>query len=224
LFSMLDWILVIGFLIFSLIIGVVARRHVSSLSDFLVAGRKLRSFWGIATLSSTEMGLVTIVYFSEEAFSNGFVAIIIGVIAGLMMWLVGKTGFVIWQLRNLNIMTVPEYFGKRFNGNIQWIAGVLTFIAGVLNMGIFLQIEGKFLVIILGLPEETLPLVMGTLLIVVLIYTMLGGMFSVVITDVVQFILIIIGIIITGAADKGTEHNSLLNLRTKAFAPAQFIH
>ncbi|MFH1964453.1 MAG: hypothetical protein ABIJ42_02825 [Acidobacteriota bacterium] len=82
----------------------------TDLDDFLVAGRKLRSIMGIATLASTEMGLVTIIYFSQEAYSNGFVAIIAGVIASLTMWLIGRTGFVISKLRTLEIRTVHEYF------------------------------------------------------------------------------------------------------------------
>ena len=196
-FSTIDWVLVTGFLILSGIVGILARKRVSSLADFLVAGRKLRSVWGIATLSSTEMGLVTIVYFSEEAFRNGFVAIAAGVLAGVMMWIVGKTGFVIKRLRSMKVMTVPEYFEGRFNANIRWIGGVLTFFAGVLNMGIFLQVEGKFLTIIFGQPPSALPLIMGILLVIVLSYTILGGMLSVVITDVMQFIFISVGIVIT---------------------------
>ena len=196
-FSLFDWILVIGFLCLSGVVGIIARKRISTLADFLVAGRKLRTVWGMATLASTEMGLVTIVYFSEEAYLNGFVAISAGFLAGLTMWIVGKTGLVIKHLRALNVMTVPEYFEGRFNANIRWLAGILTFLVGVLNMGIFLQVEGKFLIIIMGLPSSYLPLIMGVLLLVVLSYTILGGMYSVVITDVLQFVVITIGIFFT---------------------------
>jgi solute:Na+ symporter, SSS family len=179
------------------VIGILARRRVTDLDDFLVAGRKLRSVLGIATLASTEMGLVTIIYFSQEAYANGFVAITAGVIAALTMWLVGRTGFIIKRLRSLELRTVPEYFEKRFTPGVRWIAGVLTFLTGVLNIGIFLQVEGRFLVIVTGLPVETLPLIMGVLLIFVVIYTILGGMFSVVLTDVFQFVLILVGLVFT---------------------------
>ncbi len=109
-FGFIDWAFIIGFLILSLSIGLFARKQISNVDDFLLVGRKLRSFRGIATLASTEMGLVTIIYFSEEAYSNGFVAIIAGVIAALTMWVIGKTGFVIKHLRSLGIRIVAEYF------------------------------------------------------------------------------------------------------------------
>ena len=196
-FGFADWVVVVGFLVLSLAIGLVAMRRVSSLDDFLLTGRRLRSFWGVATLASTELGLVTVVYFSEEAYKNGFVALAVGVIAGATMWFIGQTGFVIKSLRALELRTVPEYFQRRFTPGVRWLAGVLTFLTGILNMGIFLQVEGRFLAIVMGLPPESLPIIMGVLLVIVVIYTMLGGMFSVVLTDVFQFVLIAIGVILT---------------------------
>ena len=195
-FGFIDWAFILGFLIISLTIGLIARKQIVSVDDFLIVGRKLRSFRGIATLASTEMGLVTIIYFSEEAYSNGFVAIVAGIIAALTMWIIGRTGFVIKHLRSKGIRTVPEYFEMRFTPGVRWTAGLLIFITGILNMGIFLQVEGKFLSIAMGFPEEALPLIMGIILIIVISYTMLGGMYSVVITDVFQFLVLMVGIIL----------------------------
>lgn len=143
------------------------------------------------------MGLVTAVYFAQEAYANGFVAIIIAVIAAATMWIVGKTGFIIKKLRELEIRTVPEYFNLRFSPGIRLVAGILTFLTGVLNMGIFLQVEGRFLCIILGLPPDSLAIIMGVLLVFVIIYTSLGGMYSVIVTDIFQFVVMLFGIILT---------------------------
>jgi SSS family solute:Na+ symporter len=195
-FTFTDWAFIIGFLVVSLSIGLIARKHISSVDEFLLVGRRLRSFRGIATLASTEMGLVTIIYFSEEAYSNGAVAIITGVIAAITMWVIGRTGFVIAHLRSLGIRTLPEYFEMRYRPGVRWIAGVLIFLTGILNMGIFLQVEGRFLAIAMGLPLSWLPLIMGVILIIVISYTMLGGMHSVVITDVFQFLVLLAGIIL----------------------------
>ena len=195
-FEFIDWAFIIGFLILSLSIGLFARKKILNVDDFLLVGRRLRSFRGIATLASTEMGLVTIIYFSEEAYSNGFVAIMAGFIAAITMWIIGKTGFVIKHLRSLGIRTVPEYFEMRFKPGVRWIAGVLIFLTGILNMGIFLQVEGRFLSITMGFPAQTLPIIMGIILVIVVSYTMLGGMYSVVITDIFQFIVLLAGIVL----------------------------
>lgn len=193
-FSLVDWILVVGFLAFCGVLGIRARKRITSLDDFLVMGRRLGPVWGVATLAATETGLVTIIYFSEESYLAGIVALATAVIAAVTMWVVGRTGLVIKRLRALQVRTVPEYLEGRFNPTVRSIAGLATFLVGVLNMGIFLQTEGTFLAVVMGISPTKLPLIMGVMLVVVLAYTMLGGMYSVVLTDVVQFIFIIIGV------------------------------
>lgn len=196
-FSIFDWFIVLGFIVFYAFLGYRARKHSSSVDEFLVMGRRLGPIWGIATLAATETGLVTLIYFSEEAYLSGFVAFTIAALAALTMWTVGWTGLVIKKLRALQLRTVPEYLEVRFNSDVRSLAGLATSIVGVLNMGIFLQVEAAFLAIVMGLPLSKLPIVMGVMMVVVISYTALGGMYSVVLTDVVQFILIVLGVAVT---------------------------
>lgn len=193
-FSAFDWALVVGFIVFYGWLGVAAKKRAGTLDDFLVMGRKLGPIWGLATLSATETGLVTLIYFAEEAYLSGFVALLLACIAALTMWTVGWTGFVIRKLRELRVRTVPEYLENRFNIKVRWVAGLASFVVGILNLGIFLQVEGAFLTVIMGLPHRSLPLMMGILLAVVLGYTAMGGMFSVVYTDIAQFVLVVVGV------------------------------
>jgi SSS family solute:Na+ symporter len=196
-FSLLDWLLVGGFLAFYAYLGFRARKHSSSVDEFLVMGRRLGPVWGVATLAATETGLITLIYFAEEAYLSGFVAFSVAGLAALTMWFVGKTGFIVKRLRALEVRTVPEYMEARFNPQVRSIAGLATFTVGVLNMGIFLQAESSFMAIIMGIPESRILIVMAVMLVVVVAYTMLGGMYSVVLTDVVQFVMIVFGVSIT---------------------------
>lgn len=195
--SFLDWILILGFLGFYAFLGFRAKKHSSSLDEYLVMGRRLGPIWGTATLAATETGLVTLVYFSEEAYLSGFVALSVAFLAALTMWTVGSTGFVVKRLRALQVRTVPEFMEARFSPSVRSVAGLATFVVGVLNMGIFLQVEGAFLAIMLGIPASKTLIVMAVMLVVVMTYTMLGGMYSVVLTDVVQFLMISLGAGIT---------------------------
>jgi SSS family solute:Na+ symporter len=192
-FALIDWLLVIGFLIFYAFLGVRARMHSSSLDEFLVMGRRLGPVWGVATMAATETGLITLIYFSEEAYLSGFVAFSIAALAALTMWAVGRTGLVISRLRALEVRTMPEFMEGRFNTRVRSITGLAAFVVGVLNMGIFLQVESWFMAILMGIPESRILVVMAVMLVIVIAYTMLGGMYSVVLTDVVQFIMIVAG-------------------------------
>jgi SSS family solute:Na+ symporter len=110
---------------------------------------------------------------------------------------VGMTGFVIKPLRDAGVMTIPELFEKRFGGRVRWLAGVFVALGGLLNMGIFLRLGGDFLVHATGMPASWLESVMTALLILVLLYTVVGGMLSVLVTDYLQFILVGLGIVTT---------------------------
>ena len=64
-------------------------------------------------------------------------------------------------------------------------------------MGIFLNVGAKFVQSIFGFEgsDQILKIIMIILLIIVLVYTMMGGMLSVVVTDYFQFIVLSVGLI-----------------------------
>ena len=73
---------------------------------------------------------------------------------------------------------------------------------GLLNMGLFLKVGAMFIVGITGMDPDSnsLKMVMVSLLVLVLVYTVIGGMISVVITDYIQFVVVLsIGILVTAA-------------------------
>jgi solute:Na+ symporter, SSS family len=65
-----------------------------------------------------------------------------------------------------------------------------------LNMGIFLRTGGEFLVMVTGMNVRYLEITMTALLLLVAVYTILGGMLSVLITDFLQFIVMSLGLIL----------------------------
>jgi SSS family solute:Na+ symporter len=109
---------------------------------------------------------------------------------------VGRTGFVIGKFRALKLMTVPEYFELKYSRSLRILTGILVALGGILNMGVFLKIEGEFLTIVSGIDARHLVLVMTIILLLELIYTVLGGMVSVVITDFFQYVLLSVATIL----------------------------
>ena len=189
-FTTIDWIIVGCYLALSLAFGVWGKRFIGSVSDYLVAGRELGLYIGIATLAATETGTITFMYNGEFGYRYGFVAFAAALISGGVMILVGKTGFVISRLRQLELMTVPEYFEKRYSRGLRLLVGALVAIGGILNMGVFLRVEGEFLTTVSGLDRRYLIAAMTFILLLELVYTVLGGMISVVITDFFQYVLL----------------------------------
>ncbi|MCC6414852.1 MAG: sodium:solute symporter family protein [Opitutaceae bacterium] len=193
----LDWSIVIVYLVGCMAAGLWMRRFVNGVEDFVIAGRGMDVNLGVASLAATELGLVTIMYTAQLGYEKGFAGASVGVLMALATWLVGRTGFVIEPLRNARVMTIPELFENRFGPRVRWLAGLFVVLGGLLNMGIFLRLGGEFLVWATGMPPSWLEWVMTILLGLVLLYTALGGMLSVLVTDYLQFLVMGVGIVIT---------------------------
>ena len=195
-FTALDWTIVTGYLIASVSVGLIGKRYVGSVSQYLVAGRELGLYLGIATLAATEIGTITFMYNGELGYKYGFAAFAAAMISGVVMIIVGRTGFIISRFRELKLMTVPEYFERKYSRGLRIVTGVLVALGGILNMGVFLKIEGQFLTIVSGIDSRHIILVMTVILALELLYTVLGGMVSVVITDFFQYVLLSIATIL----------------------------
>src|SRR4030043_355220 len=197
-FSNLDWCIVIGYLIAIVSIGVYIRKYIASATDFMVAGRGLKTFLAIATMIGTELGLVTVMYSSQKGFTGGFAAFHIAFASAIVALVVGLTGFFVVPLRRMNGMTIPEFYEKRFGHGVRILGGAILAFSGILNMGMFLKAGSIFVMGITGMTSDyELKIIMSVLLGIVLLYTSLGGMVSVVVLDYIQFIVLSFSLLAT---------------------------
>lgn len=196
-FRTIDWIIVSVYICIPVVIGIIVKKYIRQLSDFILAGRSLKLFIAIATLTGTELGLVTVMYNSELGFKHGFSAFHVGIIETVCILAIGLTGFIVYKLRQLRIMTIPEFYEMRFGRNVRIVGGIILALGGILNMGLFLQAGARFMMGVTGYSNPAgLKLFMSVMLIMVLIYTVMGGMVSVVLNDFMQFIVLSIGMLI----------------------------
>lgn len=197
-FTTFDWIIVAIYLLLTVGIGVYVNRYISGMSEFLVAGRSIRTRLGIATMIGSELGLVTAMFAAQKGFTGGFAAFHIGVLALLAALVVGFSGMIVVPLREMKVMTIPEYYEKRFSSSsLRIFGGLILALAGILNMGLFLKAGAIFVTGLTGMNDPTtIKIVMTVMIALVLAYTMLGGMVSVVLTDFVQFIVLSLGILL----------------------------
>jgi len=199
-FGLLDWVVVVAYLAVSVAFGIRAKRYVENLDGYMVAGRRVGASLGIATFVATEIGIVTYVYFGELGYLAGFSAFFIGILTMIAYSLVGRTGFIIEGLRRHRVMTIPEFYELRFSRGARLLGGTLLFLSGVLNMGIFLKFDGIFLSEVMGYGPDAVAAIMVLMLLIVIAYTVLGGMFSIVVTDYLQFLVLSAGMLIATVA------------------------
>jgi SSS family solute:Na+ symporter len=195
-FTIIDWVILSATLSGILLLGVSAKRSVVGTSDFLVAGRNVGLFLGAISLLSTDSGIITFLYFAEMGYVYGFAALIATVIPMLTFLFVGRTGFVIKAFRELELVTISEYFQGKYGRSARILAGVLMVTGGALNFGVMPVLDSTFLNILTGIPRRYILWTIITLVVIVLLYTALGGMMSVVVTSYVQYSFLFLSMII----------------------------
>jgi len=191
----LDGSIVGIYLVATMAAGLMVRKYVGKVEHFLVAGREMDVYLGIASLAATEFGIVTCMYTAQNGYEKGFAGATPGLLMALAMLVIGLTGFCIKPLRDSGVITIPELIEKQFGPRIRWAAGVVIVLGGLLNMGVFLRTGGEFLVLVAGLDPKYLEVMMTALLVGVAVYTILGGMLSVLVTDFLQFVVMSAGLI-----------------------------
>jgi len=98
-FTNFDWLIVVAYVSVSLFVGLAVKRFSTDMTSYIAAGRNVGAWLGIATMTGTELGLITVMYSAEKGFKGGFAAFHIAVLAGLVTLGVGITGFIVVPLR-----------------------------------------------------------------------------------------------------------------------------
>lgn len=179
------------YLILTIIVGLLAARMVHNTEDYLLAGRRLPLYIASATLFATWFGSETILGASSEFAEGGLIAVVRDPFgAALCLLLVGI--FFARPLYRMKILTLGDFYRNRYGNFTEFLAGIciiLTYLAWIAAQLVAFGIISASL--------TGIGLVQGILLgcILVTLYTFIGGMWSVSVTDFMQLIFILIGLI-----------------------------
>jgi SSS family solute:Na+ symporter len=143
----------------------------------------------------TEIGIITYVYYAELGYKAGLAALIVAFPPVVAYIFLGRTGFIIKPLLEMKISTIPEFFSSKYSNGVRFYIGIIMAVGGILNFGVFPGVEANFINIVTGIPKDYLLITMVVLLSLVLVYTAVGGMVSVIVTNYIQYVLLSFGMI-----------------------------
>ncbi|TXI20967.1 MAG: sodium:solute symporter [Ottowia sp.] len=199
---------IVLYLVVSIAIGLYAATRVKNTADYAVAGRSLPLAVVVATTFATWFGSETVLgapaQFVKEGL-HGTVEDPFG--AGLCLVLVGL--FFARKLYLRNIITIGDYYRQRYGRVVEVLCSLIIIFSYLGWVGAQITALGLvFNLLSQGAVSLTMGMVIGTL--VVLVYTLYGGMWSVALTDFVQMIVIAAGLLaiawyagnMAGGADK----------------------
>ncbi|MBW3538880.1 MAG: sodium:solute symporter family protein [Planctomycetes bacterium] len=176
------------------VLGYYAQRKIHDNEDFVVAGRRLPLSLAWMTLLATWFGAGTMLTAADEVRHEGLRAAALDPFgAGLCLLLAGA--FVAGPMWRMGLLTVPDFFRRRFGGTAELVSAL------VLVPSYFGWIAAQF-VALAEMLELFFDMPRGTgIALVALVgmgYTLMGGMWSVTLTDAVQIALLLAGLVILG--------------------------
>ncbi|WP_344772810.1 sodium:solute symporter family protein [Gryllotalpicola kribbensis] len=185
--GVIDYILVATYFALVLGIGFIARRSVSSSLDFLLSGRSLPAWVTGLAFMSANLGATELLGQSANGAEFGIQAVHyywIGAIPAMVF--LGL--FMMPFFYGSKVRSVPEFLRRRYNPATQRFQAVLFAVASVLLAGVNLYAMAIVVNALLGWPLWLAIVIAG---LVVLIYTLIGGLSASIYNEVLQFFVIV---------------------------------
>lgn len=182
------------YIFLSVAIGLFVSRKVKTSRDFAMANRSLPLPIVIASVFATWFGAEAVFGISSTFVDEGLNGVVADPFGASLCLIIAGIIFSKY-LYKLNMITLGDFYRKRYNKTIEIITTVIIMIsylgwvaAQITAIGLILSALTN------GQISESLGMILGTLIIIS--YTSIGGMLSIAILDFVQMLVIIIGLII----------------------------
>jgi SSS family solute:Na+ symporter len=187
---MLELIIIVVYFLAVIGLGVASHRKLWRLDDYLVAGRRYSSFFIGGSLLATIIGGSATVGLSGLGFSQG--------LTGAWWLLVGCAGliflglFLAKKVRELGAYTLPDLITRQYDRRVGFAASILIVVAWIGVTAGQILAAGKILST-LGMGSPVIWMVIFTVIFAG--YTLAGGQYAIIRTDILDVILIFTGIL-----------------------------
>lgn len=186
--SLLDWIVLIGFLSFVVIYGVWKTRGKKNIHDYLLANKTTPWYTVTLSIMATQASAITFLSTPGQAFVDGmrFVQFYLGLpIAMIILCITAVPLF-----HKLNVYTAYEFLEQRFDLKNRTLGSVLFLIQRGLAAGFTIFAPSLVISVLMGWNIQITIFVIGTL---VILYTTSGGTDAVNKTHLLQMFIITSG-------------------------------
>ena len=195
--SFIDWFIVIIVLAGMFYSVSFTKGLMRSVTDFLSAGRTAGRYLISVSQGAAGLGAISIISFLEVGFITGFSFQWWGLSQGIILLALTTSGWVIYRFRQTRSLTLAQFFEKRYSRKFRIFAGIVAFVCGIINFGIFPAVGAQFFISYCGFPDSilglpTFPLMMIFLISIALYFVYTGGQIAVIIADFFQGVFLIV--------------------------------
>ncbi|XWN35578.1 MAG: HD domain-containing protein [Roseivirga sp.] len=182
-----DHLIVYAFLLITLAIGLWAGRGIKDIREYAIANKTFSTGALVLTYLATTIGGGSIFGDPKEIFTNGIIMTV--ALSGISISFLLRTFLIAPRMHYFNdCLTIGDVMGKLYGVNSKIITGFLSALCSIAYTGIQLVALGKVCQLLCISPHWGI-IVGGSVL---AIYSAIGGIKAVTITDVLQFIVLIV--------------------------------
>ena len=188
-FYLLDYAMVIAYLMAMIIIGFYFSRKENGTDDFFVGGRKM-PWWAVGfSLYATGTSAISFMAIPAKSYATDWLYLTQNVVGTLAIIPVAIV--IVPLIRRLSLTSTYEYLEMRFHTSIRLMGSILAIVYQLgARMSVVLFLPALALSAVTGVDVVTSIVFMG---LIATIYTVLGGIKAVIWTDVVQVVVLLGG-------------------------------
>ena len=185
-------IIVIGYLVGMLVIGyIVGKLKIKDADDYMVAGRRMGLFMVAFSLSANNIGGGSTTGLAGKAYTTWGMSAVWYVLAASIAMI--PLAYFAPKIRKTMAVTIPEVVGRRFGKFSSGFSAILNILALFCLTSSQIAASGSVVSVLTGIDTRICLIIAG---VVVILYTTFGGMIADQISDLVQFIIILLGLAI----------------------------
>ncbi len=190
-FTPLDWLILVGYLLFTTLLGARLAGRQATIRDFFLGGRKL-PWWAVSgSIIATEISAVTFIGVPAIVYRTGgdltYLQLALGAILArviIALWFVPA-------FYEREIYSPYDYIGQQLGAPVRAVTSVLFLLGAVLGQSVRVLLTALILQLMTGLELWASIWIIGA---VAVVWTLLGGITTVIWTDVIQFMVFAVGL------------------------------
>ncbi len=194
--GVLDWAVVFGYALGMLLIGWHYSRKTKTIDDYLLGGRDMKAWMVGLSLFATLLSTITYMAYPGEIIKHGpmIAAGLIG--TPLVIWIVGW--FLIPAFMKIRVTSANEILEMRMGPSVRLLGSFFFLALRLMWMAMIIYITTKAVLgPVLGLDPKYFPVVCFLLGAITVVYTSMGGLKAVILTDVIQTFILFFGAILS---------------------------
>ncbi|MEA2055951.1 MAG: sodium:solute symporter family protein [Candidatus Thermoplasmatota archaeon] len=183
-----------SYLIILISIGIYSSKRAKTSKGFFLADRSIGTFGLMATLTVTAVGGSATIAAGARIYADGLPGMWYDIGGALGLIVLGF--FLAGKVRKTGLFTLPDIAGKFFDERVRFTSSILIIITEIAWVSLLIQACSLILYVILPIEYEVLLIVIT---IVFVAYTIIGGQYAVIYTDIIQFLVMVVGICVIAA-------------------------